>query len=72
MRAALWLISLFSLAVATAWLAWQNQGTVAIFLTPYRVDLSLNLVLLVIPCFKAAEKIKALVTTEQITNLLKG
>ena len=48
MRAALWLISLFSLAVATAWLAWQNQGTVAIFLMPYRVDLSLNLVLLVL------------------------
>lgn len=48
MRAALWLISLFSLAVATAWLAWQNQGTVAIFWLPYRVDLSLNLVLLVL------------------------
>lgn len=46
MRAALWLISLFSLAVAAAWLAWNNNGTVALFLMPYRIDLSLNLVLL--------------------------
>ena len=38
MRAALWLISLFSLAVAAAWLAWHNNGTVTFFLMPYRVD----------------------------------
>jgi len=48
MRAALWLISLFALAAATAWLAGNNQGTVALFLVPYRVDFSLNLVLLVL------------------------
>lgn len=46
MRAALWLISLFALAAAVAWLAGHNQGTVTLFLTPYRIDLSLNLVLL--------------------------
>jgi HemY protein len=45
MRAALWLVSLFAVAVATALLASNNVGTVAIFWTPYRVDLSLNLVL---------------------------
>lgn len=47
MRAALWLISLFALAVAGAWLAGHNHGTVTLFLAPYRVDMSLNLVLLV-------------------------
>ena len=48
MRAALWLISLFSLAAAAAWLAWHNNGTVTLFLMSYRVDFSLNLVLLVL------------------------
>jgi len=47
MRAALWLITLFALAAAAAWLAGNNQGTVTLFLSPYRIDLSLNLVLLV-------------------------
>jgi HemY protein len=46
MRAALWLISLFALAVASALLASNNVGTVSIFWTPYRLDVSLNLVLL--------------------------
>lgn len=46
MRAALWLMALFALAVAGAWLAGNNDGTVAVFLSPYRVDVSLNLVLL--------------------------
>ena len=46
MRAALWLMGLFALAVAGAWLAGNNHGTVAVFLSPYRVDVSLNLVLL--------------------------
>ncbi len=46
MRAALWLMGLFALAVAGAWLAGNNQGTVAVFLSPYRLDVSLNLVLL--------------------------
>lgn len=48
MRAALWLISLFALAAAAAWLAGNNHGTVTLFLSPYRIDLSLNLVLLVL------------------------
>ena len=47
MRAALWLLSLFALAAAGAWLAGNNQGTVTLFLAPYRVDLSLNLVVLI-------------------------
>lgn len=46
MRAALWLISLFALASAGAWLAWNNPGSVSLFWPPYRVDLSLNLLLL--------------------------
>jgi len=46
MRAALWLTGLFSLAVAGAWLADHNEGVVAIFLHPYRIELSLNLFLL--------------------------
>ena len=45
MRAALWLMSLFAVAVASALLASNNVGTVSIFLTPYRFDVSLNLVL---------------------------
>jgi HemY protein len=48
MRAALWLIGLFSLAVAGAWLADHNEGTVAFFLHPYRIDVSLNLFVLVL------------------------
>ena len=46
MRAALWLISLFALAAAGAWLAGHNQGTVTLFLSPLRVDVSLNLAVL--------------------------
>lgn len=46
MRAALWLISLFAVASAGAWLAWNNPGTVSFFWPPYRVDVSLNLLLL--------------------------
>ncbi len=47
MRAALWLLSLFALAAAGAWFAGNNQGTVTLFLSPYRVDMSLNLVILI-------------------------
>lgn len=46
MRAALWLIGLFALAVAGAWMADHNDGAVAIFLHPYRIDFSLNLFVL--------------------------
>lgn len=48
MRAALWLMALFAIAVASALFAGSNQGTVTVFWSPYRVDLSLNLVLLVL------------------------
>ncbi len=46
MRAALWLIGLFALAVAGAWMADHNEGVVAVFLHPYRIDVSLNLFVL--------------------------
>jgi HemY protein len=45
-RAALWLLALFGIAVAIALFAGNNEGTVTVFWAPYRVDLSLNLVLL--------------------------
>jgi HemY protein len=48
MRAALWLLALFAIAVAVAVFAGNNQGTVTLFWPPYRLDLSLNLVLLVL------------------------
>lgn len=48
MRAALWFLALFGVAVAAALFAGNNQGTVTLFWPPYRVDLSLNLVLLLL------------------------
>ena len=45
MRAIAWLLALFGVAVAVALLAGNNQGTITVFWPPYRVDLSLNLVL---------------------------
>lgn len=48
MRAALWLLALFAAAVASALFAGNNQGTVTLFWPPYRLDLSLNLVLLLL------------------------
>ncbi|MBF5006045.1 heme biosynthesis protein HemY [Diaphorobacter caeni] len=48
MRAALWLLALFGVAVAVALFAGNNQGTVTLFWPPYRVDLSLNAVLLIL------------------------
>lgn len=48
MRAILWLLALFAMAVALALFAGNNQGTVTLFWPPYRLDLSLNLVLLVL------------------------
>ncbi|MFM2187017.1 MAG: hypothetical protein RIR43_1589, partial [Pseudomonadota bacterium] len=43
MRAALWLLALFGVAVAGALLAGNNQGMVTLFWSPYRLDLSINL-----------------------------
>jgi HemY protein len=48
MRAALWLMALFAVAVASALFAGNNHGTVTVYWPPYRVDLSLNLVLLLL------------------------
>jgi len=48
MRAALWFLGLFAMAVAIALFAGNNQGTITVFWPPYRVDLSLNLVLLLL------------------------
>ena len=44
MRAALWLIGLFAIAVAAALFAGSNQGSVTLYWPPYRIDLSLNMV----------------------------
>ncbi|HET6828775.1 MAG TPA: heme biosynthesis HemY N-terminal domain-containing protein [Ramlibacter sp.] len=46
MRFTLWLLALFGIAAAVALFAGNNQGTVTLFWPPYRIDLSLNLVLL--------------------------
>lgn len=48
MRAALWFLALFGMAVAAALLAGNNQGTITVFWPPHRVDLSFNLVLLLV------------------------
>ena len=48
MRAILWFLGLFSVAVAAALFAGNNQGTVTVFWPPYRLDFSLNLVLLIL------------------------
>lgn len=48
MRAALWLLALFGVAVAAALFVGNNQATVTVFWAPYRVDLSLNLVVLMV------------------------
>jgi HemY protein len=48
MRAALWFLALFGIAVAIALFAGNNQGTITLFWPPYRIDLSLNLVLLLL------------------------
>nr|WP_181956500.1 heme biosynthesis HemY N-terminal domain-containing protein [Ramlibacter lithotrophicus] len=44
----MWLLALFAVAVAIALFAGNNQGTVTLFWPPYRVDLSLNLVVLLL------------------------
>ena len=48
MRATLWFLALFGVAVAVALFAGNNQSTVTVFWPPYRVDLSLNMVLLLL------------------------
>ena len=48
MRAALWLMGLFAVAVTSALFAGNDPGTVTLFWPPHRVDVSLNLFLLVL------------------------
>lgn len=48
MRAALWLMALFAIAAVSALFTGNNHGTVTLFWPPHRVDLSLNLALLVL------------------------
>jgi HemY protein len=48
MRAALWLLALFGIAVAAALVAGNNQAVVTLFWPPHRVDLSFNLVVLLL------------------------
>ncbi len=48
MRAALWLVALFAVAVAVALLAGHNQTTVTVFWPPYRLDMSINLVVVLL------------------------
>jgi len=46
MKVALWLISLFAVAVASSLFLGGNHGLVSVFLAPSRVDMSLNFVIL--------------------------
>jgi HemY protein len=48
MRAALWLLALFGVAVAVALFAGNNQAVVSIFWPPHRVDISFNLIVLLL------------------------
>ena len=48
MRVALWFLALFAIAVAAALFAGNNPGSITVFWPPYRVDLSLNLVLVLL------------------------
>ena len=48
MRAALWFLAIFAAAVGIALFASQPDGTVTLFWPPHRVDISLNLVLLLL------------------------
>jgi HemY protein len=48
MRAALWLLALFGVAVAVALFAGNNQAVVTIFWPPHRVDVSFNLMVLLL------------------------
>ena len=48
MRAALWFLALFGVAVAIALLAGNNQAVVTVFWPPHRVDISFNLMVLLL------------------------
>ncbi len=67
MRAALWFLFLFAVAVALSLFLGVNQSVVTLFWPPYRVDLSLNLVILL-----WALSFAALYATLRGTSLLAG
>jgi len=48
MRAALWILALFGVAVAAALVAGNNQAVVTIFWPPHRIDVSFNLMVLLL------------------------
>ena len=48
MRAALWFMALFGIAVAVALFAGNNQAIVTVFWPPHRVDISFNLMVLLL------------------------
>jgi HemY protein len=48
MRFALWLLAIFAAAVGVALFATRSSGTVTLFWPPHRIDLSLNLALLLL------------------------
>lgn len=48
MRAALWLLALFGIAVAAALFAGNNQAVVTVFWPPHRIDMSFNLLMLLL------------------------
>ncbi len=48
MRVALWFLGLFGVAVSLALFVSNNEGTITVFWPPYRVDLSLNMVLVLL------------------------
>ena len=48
MRAAIWLLALFAVAVASALIAGNNQAVITVFWPPHRVDVSFNLVMLLL------------------------
>ena len=51
MRAAFWLLTLFAIAVAVALVAGNNQAVVTIFWPPHRIDISFNLMVLLLAGF---------------------
>ncbi len=48
MRIALWILAIFAAAVGVALFATRSTGTVTLFWPPYRLDFSLNLILLLL------------------------
>ncbi|MFI5444729.1 heme biosynthesis HemY N-terminal domain-containing protein [Polaromonas sp. UC242_47] len=51
MRGALWLLALFGIAVAVALVAGNNQAVVTLFWPPHRIDISFNLLVLLLAGF---------------------